>query len=533
MRRAPSVPSLASTMASLSIVLTSSGLSLAQEVKRASLTIRADQPGPKISRQIYGQFAEHLGRCIYDGLWVGPNSKVPNTGGVRNDVIDALRRIKIPNLRWPGGCFADQYHWRDGIGPASERPRRVNIHWGGVVEDNSFGTHEFLDFCERIGAEPYVAANVGSGSPQEMADWIEYMTFEGDSTLARRRAANGRAKAWKVPFLGVGNENWGCGGEMRPEYYADLYRRFSVYARSWAPNRLTRIAAGPGGTRLEWLDVLAERVRRGIEGISLHYYTTGTPRWEDKLPSIGFGEEHWFAILRDALKMDGLLAQAEQIMAKHDSQGRIGLYVDEWGTWYTPLPGSNPAFLVQQNTIRDAVMAAATFNIFHAHAARVKMANIAQLVNVLQALILTEGEKMLLTPTYHVFDMYQVHQDATFLPLDLRTDDYVRGDEKIPAVSASASKDAQGRVHLSLVNLDPKAAAEVQGTIEGQKFTSVTGRILTADAPDAHNTFDAPNRVRPASFTAATLQDSALQLRLPPRSVVVLTLAAASTGDNR
>jgi alpha-N-arabinofuranosidase len=312
---------------------------------------------------------------------------------------------------------------------------------------------------------------------------------------------------------------------MTPEYYSDLYRRFSVYARNWSGNALTRIAAGPGGTRLQWLDVLAGRVRRGVEGISMHYYTTGSPRWEDKLPSIGFGEDQWFAILRDALKIDALLVEAEQIMAKHDPEGRIGLYVDEWGTWYAPFPGGNPAFLVQQNTIRDAVVAGATFNIFHAHAKRVKMANIAQLVNVLQALILTEGEKMLLTPTYHVFDMYQVHHDASFLPLDLQTDDYTQGAEKIPALSASASRDPQGRVHVSLVNLDPKATVAVKASIAGQKYTAVTGRVLAGDALDAHNSFDAPNRVQPAAFTGATLRDSTLEARLPPHSVVVLTLA--------
>jgi alpha-N-arabinofuranosidase len=314
---------------------------------------------------------------------------------------------------------------------------------------------------------------------------------------------------------------------MTPEYYSDLYRQFSVYAQSWSGNKLNRVAGGPGGTQLRWLEVLAERVRSGVEGISLHYYTTGSPRWEDKLPSIGFGEEHWFRIVHAALRIDSLLGEAEGIMAKHDPQGKVGLYVDEWGTWYTPFPGSNPAFLVQQNTIRDAVVAGATFNIFHAHAKRVKMANIAQLVNVLQALILTEGEKMLLTPTYHVFDMYQVHHDGTFVPLDLQTDDYVQGAEKIPTLSASASKDAQGRLHVSLVNLDPKAAVAVKAAIAGAKFSSVAGRVLTADAVDAHNTFDAPNRVRPAAFTSATLRDATLELQLPPRSVVVLTLAGS------
>jgi alpha-N-arabinofuranosidase len=524
-RRLSTIRHLMPGLVGLLLLHAASGAASAQDTKRATLTVRADQPGPQISRHVYGHFAEHLGRCIYDGLWVGADSKIPNTRGIRDDVVEALRRIKIPNLRWPGGCFADQYHWEDGVGPTKTRPRRVNIHWGGVVEDNSFGTHEFLDLCEQIGAEPYIAANVGSGTPQEMADWIEYMTFDGDSEIAGRRDVNGRKQPWKVPFIGIGNENWGCGGRMTPEYYSDLYRRFSVYARDWGGNELTRVAAGPGGTRLEWLDVLAGRVRSGIEGISLHYYTTGSDRWEDKLPSIGFGEDQWFAILRGALRMEALLVEAEQIMAKHDPENRIGLYVDEWGTWYTPFPGSNPAFLVQQNSIRDAVVAGATFNIFHAHAKRVKMANIAQLVNVLQALILTEGDKMVLTPTYHVFDMFQVHHDATLLPLELATDDYAHGGEKIPALSASASRDAQGRVHLSLVNLDAKAAVAVKATVQGAQPAAVSGRVLTADALDGHNTVDAPNRVQPAAFTAATLVGSTIEARLPPRSIVVLALS--------
>lgn len=512
-------------LVALSLLLVSSQSAAAQTpAKSATLTIRADQPGSQISRHIYGHFAEHLGRCIYNGLWVGPQSSIPNTRGLRQDVIEALRKIKIPNLRWPGGCFADQYHWQDGVGPAAKRPKRVNIHWGNVVEDNSFGTHEFLDFCELIRAEPYVAANVGSGTPDEMMSWVEYMTFDGDSANANLRRANGREQPWKVPFFGIGNENWGCGGRMTPEYYSDLYRRFSVYARDFGENRLTRVAAGPGGTELGWLEVLMKKVRGGMQGVSLHYYTLGGT-WQNKLPATGFAEDGWAAVLRDALKMEDLLTRAEAIMEREDPSNRVGLYVDEWGTWYQAEPGTNAAFLYQRNTIRDAVVAGATLNILNQHTRRVKMANIAQLVNVLQALILTEGEKMVLTPTYHVFDMYQVHHDATALPVELKTDNYTHGETAIPAVSASASRDAQGRLHLSLVNLDAKAAVSLQARIEGEKFSKISGQILTANAMDAENTFASPSQVRPAPFDDASISGGSLTAQLPPRAVVVLTLA--------
>jgi alpha-N-arabinofuranosidase len=355
-------------------------------------------------------------------------------------------------------------------------------------------------------------------------DWVEYMTFNGNSTLANERRENGRAEPWKVPFFGIGNENWGCGGRMTPEYYSDLYRRFSVYARDLGDNKLTRVAAGPGGTRLEWLDVLMKRVRGGMEGVSLHYYTLGGT-WQDKLPAVGFREQDWAAVLRDALQMEDLLKRAEEIMDREDPQNRVGLYVDEWGTWYQAEPGTNPAFLYQRNTIRDAVVAGATFNILNQHTKRVRMANIAQLVNVLQSPILTEGDKMVLTPTYHVFDMYQVHHDATSLPVELKTDNYSLGDTSFPAVNASASRDSQGRVHVSVVNLDPKAAVSLKAGISGEKFSKVSGQILTAAAMDAENTFASPHQVEPAPFDGANLTDSGLTAELPARAVVVLTLS--------
>lgn len=489
----------------------------------AKAVIHGDQDGGVISRHIYGHFAEHLGRCIYDGLWVGEDSPIPNTGGVRTDVIDALKAAEIPNLRWPGGCYADDYHWRDGVGPRDERPRRINIHWGQVIETNAFGTHEFLDLCETLGAEPYLAGNLGSGTPQELRDWIEYITFDGDSELANLRRKNGRDKPWKLTYLGVGNENWGCGGNMRPEYYADLYRRFAVFCRDFGDNRLVRIACGPSGFDRNWNEVVIDRIGRRMQGYSLHYYTLSAP-WSDKRPATGFDEEAWIGILSDSLQMTEIIADAAEELDKVDERKRIGVFVDEWGTWYRGEPVTPGYALYQQNSLRDALVAGLTLHIFHDNNDRVRMANIAQTVNVLQAMVLTEGEKLLLTPTYHVFEMYKVHQDATRLPVELETSDYEHGDKSMPALSVSASRDSEGVVHVSIVNADAKNTVSFRGELEGIDATRVTGRVLTAQELDTHNTFDAPEQLVPTAFNGATLSDGELRLDAPPRSVLVLEL---------
>lgn len=495
----------------------------AAEPLAATAVIHGDQDGGTISRHLYGHFAEHLGRCIYDGLWVGTDSPIPNTGGVRNDVIEALKNLKIPNLRWPGGCFADDYHWRDGIGPVDQRPQTINIHWGQVVETNAFGTHEFLELCELLDAEPYLAGNVGSGTPEEMRDWIEYLTFDGDSELANLRRKNGREKPWRIEYFGVGNENWGCGGAMRPEYYADLYRRYAEFCRDLSGNRLTRVACGPNGNDGNWTRTVMERVGGRMQALSLHQYTLAAP-WDRKRPATGFDEAAWFAIVRDSLAMEKTLDDTEEIMDKTDPQKRIGLFVDEWGTWYEAEPGTPGYALYQQNSLRDAMVAGLTLHIFHDHCERVRMANIAQVVNVLQAMILTEGEKMVLTPTYHVFEMYKVHQDATRLLLELKSPEYRHGDQAIPAVSASASRDKAGKVHVSLVNVHPKEAVTVTCDLAGVAAKGVTGRVLTGDKLDAHNTFAEPNVVEPRAFDGAKLVDGKLTVELPARSVVVLEL---------
>jgi alpha-L-arabinofuranosidase len=490
----------------------------------ATAVVRGDQDGGRISRHIYGHFAEHLGRCVYDGIWVGEDSTIPNTRGIRNDIIAALKQMDIPVLRWPGGCYADDYHWRDGIGPRDERPKRINIHWGGVVDTNAFGTHEFLDLCELIGAEPYLAGNVGSGSPQEMRDWIEYLTYDGDSELANLRRTNGRAKPWKIEFFGVGNENWGCGGNMTPETYAAIYRQFATFCRDFSGNRLTRVACGPNGADNNWTTVLMERAGGQMQALSLHNYTLSAP-WDNKLPATGFEEREWFGILHDGMRMDRILSDTRDIMDRVDPRKRVSLLVDEWGTWYRGEPGTPGYALYQQNTLRDALLAANTFHFFHEYCDRVRMANIAQTVNVLQAMILTDGEKMLLTPTYHVFEMYKVHHDATRLPVVLSTPEYKWRDQSMPALSVSASRDEQGRVHISIANSHATEAIELACELPGVNAEKVAGRILTAEKLDAHNTFDDAEQCKPATFDGAKIEDSKLRATIPAHAVVVLELA--------
>ena len=494
----------------------------------ATLAIDAAKPGPVINKAIYGQFAEHLGHCIYEGIWVGPGSPIPNTKGYRNDVLAALKTLAVPQLRWPGGCFADEYHWKDGIGPRAARPSMYNSHWGGVVENNSFGTHEFLDLCELLGIEPYVCLNVGSGTVQEAMEWVEYMTSPASSPMANMRRAHGRDQPWKVPYLAIGNESWGCGGSMTPAFYADNYKRYNTFVKDYVPgdaNRIQRIACGPNDANYDWTEVMMKNVSgRQMNGLALHYYTIPTGNWQKKGSATNFDEAQYFAALRNTLKMEELITKHGAIMDKYDPQKKVGLVVDEWGIWTDVEPGTNPGFLYQQNTLRDAILAAINLHIFQAHADRVTMANIAQMVNVLQAMILTDKEKMLVTPTYHVFEMFKVHQGATSLALALTTPDYVVGEGKIPAVSASASRDAAGTIHVSLTNANPNTAITINAALAGATAKSVTGRILTAPAVNSHNTFAAPDVVKPAPFDGATLAAGTLTINLPPKSVVVLTL---------
>ncbi len=484
------------------------------------LVVDADQGRTTIHRNLYGHFAEHLGRGIYEGLWVGEDSPVPNVGGIRSDVVAALRELAPPVLRWPGGCFADEYHWRDGIGPRAGRPGTLNTHWGGVVENNHFGTHEFFALCEQLGAQPYLCGNLGSGTVREMQDWVEYCTFAGPSPLAQLRRAHGRDEPWALPFFGIGNENMGCGGMMRPEYYADEFRRYQTYVRSLSGNRVQKIACGPNGANYEWTDVLMRRAGELMDGLTLHYYAM--PPWGQwKGHATSFTEDEYFETLRLALVMDELIRRHRTIMDRYDPAQRVALIVDEWGTWWEPTPGMNPDFLFQQNTMRDAIVAALTLNIFHQHCDRVRMANIAQTVNVLQAMILTDGSRMLRTPTFHVFEMFRGHQDALHLPSRLDGASYTSGRGPIPALSASASLKSD-RILLSLVHTGLEQDQRLEVRLRGARVKSATGRILHGATVMAHNTFDQPDEVRPAAYTGFQVETGRLYLDLPPAAVVTL-----------
>ncbi|WP_321478175.1 alpha-N-arabinofuranosidase [uncultured Paludibaculum sp.] len=503
-------------------ILASALPALGQQPLSADLTIRAGQPGPQVNRQIFGQFAEHLGAGIYGGIWVGEDSKIPNTRGYRNDVLQALRDLKVPVIRWPGGCFADEYNWREGVGPRAKRPVKINTHWGGVTEPNSFGTHEFLNFAELVGAEPYISGNVGSAPPRELAEWVEYVTSPAGS-LANERAANGRKDPWKLPYIGLGNELWGCGGNMRAEYAADVTRRYSTFIKVPAGVKILKSASGPSDEDYNWMEVMMRDAGRHFDAIGLHYYTiTGT--WAKKGSATVFDEAEYAKTLQATLRMDGIITRHAAIMDKYDPQKRVWLAVDEWGTWFDTEPGTNPGFLYQQSTLRDALVAALNINIFTKHADRIKMANIAQMINVLQAMILTKDDKMILTPTYHVFEMFKSYQDATALPLDIKSPWYNQDASTMPAVSASAVRGKDGRLHIGLVNVDPNHAVAIKADLLGATVASVTGRVLTAPAINSHNTFEQLTVVKPAAFTGASIESGALKAVLPPKSVVVLDL---------
>lgn len=504
------------------------------KAQETSITIHTRQGSNKIYKELYGQFAEHLGSCIYGGLWVGPYSNIPNTNGYRNDVLQALKELKVPVLRWPGGCFADEYHWMDGIGPRNKRPKMQNNNWGGTIEDNSFGTNEFLNLCEILGAEPYISGNVGSGSVEELAKWVEYMTSDGDTPMANLRRKYGREKSWNVKFLGVGNESWGCGGNMRPEYYSDLFRRYSTYCRNYDKHRLYKIASGASDYDYNWTKVLMKNVGNRMNGLSLHYYTVKD--WSDhKGSATHFDNQEYYWTIGKCLQIEDVIKKHCAIMDQTDPQKKIGLLVDEWGTWWDEEPGTIKGHLYQQNSMRDAMVAALTLNIFQRHTDRIRMANIAQVVNVLQSMILTDTigtGQMVLTPTYYVFKMYRGFQDATYLPMDVTTDSMnVEGGHmfkmvngKIPDVSVSAARKKDGSFIISLANTSLDKAQATKIILDGTKIKTVNGDILTSDKINDYNDFNNPDKVKEKVFKDAKIKKNVLNIKIPAKSIIVLNL---------
>jgi alpha-L-arabinofuranosidase len=491
----------------------------------ASVLLHIPEAKTIINKNIYGHFAEHLGHCIYDGLYIGDTARViPNSDGVRNDVILALKKLKVPVLRWPGGCFADTYHWKDGVGPKKDRPEMINKWWGGVTEDNSFGTHDFLNMCERIGADPYLAGNVGSGTVQEFSQWVQYVNSEKGNPMSSWRITNGRDKPWHVRYFGVGNEAWGCGGNMTAEYYSNIYRQYATFMTDWSNSEhLFRVASGANADDYHWTEVMMRDVPKGLlEGVSLHYYSVID--WNAKGSAAEFSLHQYFATMKQALRMEELVTKHEAVMDKYDPQKKLALVVDEWGGWYDVEPGTNPSFLFQQNTMRDAMLAGITLNIFNNHCDRVRMANLAQLVNVLQSVIFTNKEKIILTPTYHVMEMYNVHQDAVMIPVSLENINYVEGNDSLPAISVSASRDKEGVTHISMVNIDPAKTNQVLIQIQGGTLKLKSGRILQSPRIQDHNSFDEPEKIKPQLFQGAVMKGNELQVSMPPASVVVITL---------
>ena len=494
----------------------------------AKLYINDENELSRIEPEVYGHFSEHLGRCIYEGIFVGENSDIPNVNGMRTDVVEALKELKVPMLRWPGGCFADEYHWKDGIGPKETRKKMINTHWGGVVEDNSFGTHEFMELCRQIGCKTYVNGNLGSGTVQEMSEWVEYMTFNGDSPMADMRKKNGHEEPWTVDFFGVGNENWGCGGNMTPQYYANEYRRYQTYVRNYNPEKpIKKVCCGANVDDYHWTEGVmqtafdhAEWAHGFMDYLSLHYYVH-PEGWEIKGSATDFDEEVWYKTLNKALYMDTLIKRHATIMDKYDPDKKVGMCVDEWGSWYTCEPGTNPGFLYQQNTVRDALIAGITLNVFNKHSDRVKIAALAQMVNVLQAVLLTEGEKMIKTPTYHVMHMYRHHQGANLLESSLSGVDEIGVEEwKVPKVTESVSKDENGVITITMNNLSASDSEDVEINISNGGYKVVESRIVTSGDIHDYNTFDNSEVVIEKDFSDYEIKGDAIVVKMPANSVI-------------
>jgi len=474
-----------------------------------------------VSRYVYSQFAEHLGRCIYDGIWVGEDPEIESDQGIRLDTADALRRLALPALRWPGGCFADSYHWIDGIGPRARRPRRHN-RWWDQPEPNQFGTDEFMHLCRMVEAEPYICLNVGSGTVEEACGWVEYCNSSHPTSIVQMRQDNGLAEPYDVRFWGIGNENWGCGGGMRPEYYADLYRRFASYVRRIGGEDVRLIACGSKDGIPEWDERFFETMKGQldlVDYIALHIYSGRNSS------DIHFPDEEYYGLIASIDIMDGNIAKTCGLAQAYSSYGHaIGVVLDEWGTWYKE--ATRATGLYQQNTVRDALFAAASFHCFHKHAERLFMTNMAQTVNVLQALVLTEGTKTVVTPTYHVYDMFRLHRDGRLVACDVMSPALKLPEgRKRDAVSVSSTRsEDRGELFLSIINLDlhEDFTGEIRITSENAWEVKQVRR-LTSDDVRSHNSFEEPRKVWPEEVDPQSVQ-SLERIPLPSMSITTVRL---------
>lgn len=503
----------------------------AQSDNPVKISVDPTETGPVINKHIFGQFAEHLGDGIYEGVWVGPESSIPNTRGIRNDVVEALKALKVPNVRWPGGCFADEYHWRDGIGSPEERQTRINANWAGRLEPNTFGTHEYFDFLEQIGAEAFISANVGSGTVKEAADWLEYLTATR-STLAEERARNGHPEPYEVPFWGIGNEVWGCGGPFTAEEYLKELKQFTNFSNNYNNEVSTQyVAVGPDATGFdEYTEVIMKAWSTkswawNIHGLSLHRYTRNG--WPPNIIATGFNEKQYADVIDETIGMDEFITTNKIVMDKYDPEKKISILVDEWGTWYAPTEGTDPGYLEQQNSQRDAIVAALNFNIFARHADRVRGANIAQMINVLQAMILTDNEKMILTPTYHAFRLYVPFQNATRIGIDYDAGSYRIEDVDLPRIDAIAATVEDGRILVAITNIDPNNPVTIDLSLKDYSITGAEGESLYASSIDAINTFENPENVTPKEINPE-VNDDKVVVTLEPQSVTVLSIKTSA-----
>jgi alpha-N-arabinofuranosidase len=487
-----------------------------------TLSVDLSSQGAEIAPEVYGQFIEHAGDVVYKGIWVGEGSSIPNIRGIRKDVVDALKPLEVPLLRWPGGCFADQYNWRDGIGPRDKRPKRF-VAFYNEVEPNAFGTHEFLDFAELIGAKPYISLNLGSMKPLDSVQWLEYINGSKDSALVAERQKNGRALPWNVKYVGLGNEIWGCGGNMRPETAADETRRYGFYidpdvVRD-SPGNLYKIASGPSYNFPGYKEFTEAMMRDSVnifgqmpfQALSLHYYAwQRSLRSESELmPATGFSNEEWLGVVQSVMRMEDAITTIGGIMDKYDPQKKIALAFDEW----------DPSMKGSQITLLKAQLAALALNIFHRHSDRVRIASTTFLINIGGSLIQTNGDQMILTPVYHVFNMYKPFKGAKPYSVGIAGNKTIQG--TVPMVDASAARARDGKLYLALVNLDPSSAAEVLTNLTGK----VEGQILTAPELDSYNEFGKPAKITPAEFQGGFLRNGKIGLRLPAKSIVVIAIS--------